>query len=101
MKLEVNGKIYECNKIIGRKYDHFCEVMDKISKRQELEGQGYNVEDTKLMREVLSDIFDNKITVDDIYNDVDVADVVVTFTQIQIEILNKLNQKMAKVEKNF
>lgn len=101
MQIEVKGKTYECNKIVGEKYDKFCEAMDIIQKRQEQSGEGYNKDDTKLMRETLAEIYDNKFTAKDLYEDMDTADMIYSFMEIQIYINDKLNGKLNKVAKNY
>lgn len=100
MKIIVNGKNYECTKIIGRKYDKFCEIMDSIETRQKEEGGGFSREDLASIRELLADLFDDKFTAEDIYNDLDVSEVIFKFLEVQAEIENKLNNKIEKIQKN-
>lgn len=100
MKIIVKGKNYECIKIVGRKYDNFCEVMDNIEKRQQTQGSGFTKEDLALIRELLADLFDNKFTSDDLYDDLDVSDVIFKFLEVQAEVEQKLNNKIEKIQKN-
>jgi len=101
MQIEVKGQIYECNKIAGKKYDMFCEAMDTIQKRQEQSREGYNKDDTRLMRETLAEIYDNRFTAEDLYDDMDTADMIYSFLEVQVYINEKLNGKLNKVAKNY
>ncbi|WP_297520507.1 hypothetical protein [uncultured Clostridium sp.] len=100
MKIIVKGKNYECTKIVGRKYDKFCDVMHDIDTRQSESNTGFNKDDMALMRELIVDLFDNKFTSDDLYDDLDVSELVFKFLEVQAEVESKLNNKIEKIQKN-
>lgn len=100
MKIVVKGKNYECTKIAGKKYDKFCDAMEEIEARQEKAESGYGKDDVALMRSVLVEIFDNQFTTEDLYEDLDISDLIFKFIEVQGEIQTKLNNKIEKIQKN-
>lgn len=100
MKIIVNGKNFECTKIAGKKYDRFCDAMEEIEARQNKAESGYGKDDVALMRGVIVDIFDNQFTTEDLYEDMDISDLIFKFIEVQGEIQTKLNNKIEKIQKN-
>lgn len=100
MKIYINGKSYENNKISGKKYDRYLEVMEEIEGRQEEYGD-FSKEDLSLIRETVAMFYDNQFTAEDLYEHCDVSDVLYSFFEIRIEIQQKISRKAEKVAKNL
>lgn len=101
MKIYINGKSYENNKISGKKYDRYLEVMEEIEKRQEESRDDFSKEDLNLIRETVAMFYDNQFTAEDLYEHCDVSDVLYSFFEIRIEIQQKISRKAEKVAKNL
>lgn len=100
MTITINNKQYSSGKITGSKYDAFCDAMEIITKGQEAENRAWNKNDLALMRETLVEIYDHQFQYEAIYNEVEVADLIVHFMLIEKAIADKVNTKLEKLVKN-
>lgn len=102
MEIRVDQKTYFNNKISGKKYDRYLEVMEEIEERQNgKDAKDFSKEDIQLIRETVAMFYDNKFTADDLYEYCDVADIIYAFFEIRLEIDKKISRKAEKVAKNL
>ncbi len=96
MQVTIKGKKFESGKILRNKYKVYTEARDRISKKEI-----YDDSDLDEMVRVIVAIFDNQFTEDDVNNDMDVSDIILNFSSMDFEIVEKVNKKAEKIQKAF
>lgn len=96
MQVTIKGKKYESGKILRNKYKVYTEARDRIA-----ENEIYDDSDLDEMVRVIVAIFDNQFTEDDVNNDMDVSDIILNFSSMDFEIVEKVNKKAEKIQKAF
>lgn len=96
MQVTIKGKKYESGKILRNKYKFYTEARDRISEKEI-----YDDSDLDEMVRVIVAIFDNQFTEDDVNNDMDVSDIILNFSSMDFEIVEKVNKKAEKIQKAF
>lgn len=96
MNITVKSKQYNSGKIIFDKYTAYIKARSEIIKKEV-----YDVEDIDSMINTLVFVFDNQFTAKDIKEDMDIADIIFNFLNVDLEIANKSNNKALKVSKGF
>ncbi|NGT96498.1 hypothetical protein G6Y98_11940 [Clostridium perfringens] len=96
MQVTIKGKKYESGKILRNKYKVYTEARDRISEKEI-----YDDSDLDEMVRVIVAIFDNQFTEDDVNNDMDVSDIILNFSSMDFEIVEKVNKKVEKIQKAF
>lgn len=99
MKITIKNKEYKSRKISGRIYDHFLDITEEIEQRQKETGQGFSRQDMSAIRDFLVELYDNQFTVDDLYDETDVATVILQFMGVSQEIENSMSSKLEKLAK--
>lgn len=100
MELTLNNKKYKVDKINRAKNKIFNEAYEKIKTKAEGEGE-FNDEDLDLMVETIVKLYDNQFDIDEVNEDMEVADIIFNFMQVQIEIQSKLNKNIEKAKRAF
>ncbi|MBN1044913.1 hypothetical protein DVW08_05940 [Clostridium botulinum] len=100
MKLILNGKEYKVDKINRKKNTIFNEAYEKIKVKAETNAE-FNDNDLDLMVETIVKLYDEQFTEDEVNEEMEVADIIFNFMQVQIEIQSKLNNKIEKAKKAF
>lgn len=96
MQVTIKGKKYESGKMLRNKYNVYTEARDRISEKEI-----YDDSDLDEMVRVIVAIFDNQFTEDDVNNDMDVSDIILNFSSMDFEIVEKVNKKAEKIQKAF
>ena len=96
MQVTIKGKKYESGKILRNKYKAYTEARDRIAEKEI-----YDDSDLDEMVRVIVAIFDNQFTEDDVNNDMDVSDIILNFSSMDFEIVEKVNKKAEKIQKAF
>lgn len=96
MKITVNNKEFDSGKLLRSKYKKYTEVRDSLTQKE-----NYSDEDLDDMVSTLVILFDNQFTEDDINKDFEVSDIIYNFMRADIEIAEKLNEKIEQTNKLF
>ncbi|GIM32967.1 phage tail assembly chaperone G [Paraclostridium bifermentans] len=97
MKIVVKNKEYDSGKLGRKKYKEYSEVREDLSD----EGKSYTDADLDRMVKVIVTLFDNQFTEDDINEDFEVSDIIYNFLRFDIEIGEKLTEKLDKTNNLF
>lgn len=97
MKIVVKNKEYDSGKLVRKKYKEYSDVRDELTD----EGRTYTDEDLDRMVKVLVTVFDKQFTEDDINEDFEVSDIIYNFLRFDIEIGEKINEKLDKTKNLF
>ena len=97
MKIIVKNKEYDSGKLVRKKYKEYSEVRECFTD----EGKSYTDEDLDRMIKVIVSVFDNQFTEDDINEDFEVSDIIYNFLRFDIEIGEKINEKLDKTKNLF
>lgn len=97
MKITIGDKTYTQNKFKGRITRNLLEIQAVLSNKQ-TEGE-FSLEDFDLINEFITSVFDNEFSTDDLLDELDFADILTIFKNIQEEISKKTNDKMSKLAK--
>lgn len=100
MNLTVKGKNYKCGKITRGKYSKFNKIYEELEQKDGKQSL-YNDEDLDKMVECVVEAYDNNFTVNDINEELDVPEIIFAFSSIMMEIQEKLNKKVEKIQANF
>ena len=99
MKITINDKEYESGKITREKYRSFCETFDSFLKK-EAASMTFTDEDLDKMIESIVVVYGNQFTFDEASDALDeIADILLNFSLINAEILNKSNLQAEKTAK--
>lgn len=96
MKITIKNKEFDSGKMTLSKYKKYTEVRDKLSEKD-----GYTYEDLEDMIDISVFVFDNQFTKEDIEEDFEVDEIIYNFLRIDIEIVEKLDNKIKKTNKLF
>ncbi|KOA90874.1 phage tail assembly chaperone G [Clostridium botulinum] len=96
MKIIVKGKEYTSGKMVRSKYKIYSGAREKLIGKDT-----YTDEDLDLMVDVLVKLYDEQFTEDDINDDMEVNEIIFNFLSADIEIADKLNNKIEKINKVF
>ncbi|WP_349401360.1 phage tail assembly chaperone G [Clostridium perfringens] len=96
MQVVVKGKKYESGKITRNKYKVYSQARDKIAEKEM-----YDDSDLDAMVKVIVAIYGDKFTEDDVNDDMEVSDIILSFSAIDFEIAKKVNSKVEKIQKDF
>lgn len=100
MELILNNKKYKVDKINRAKNKIFNEAYEKIKVKAENNAE-FNDDDLDLMVETIVKLYDGQFTEDEINDDMDIADIIFNFMQVQIQIQAKLNKNIENAKKAF
>ena len=99
MKITINDKEYESGKITREKYRSFCETFDSFLKK-EVASMVFTDEDLDKMIESIVVVYGNQFTFDEASDALDeIPDILLNFSLINAEILNKSNLQAEKTAK--
>lgn len=96
MKIVVNNKEFDSGKMVRKKFKAYSEVRDDLTDKEI-----FSDEDLDKMVRALVTLFDNQFTEDDINEDFEVSDIIFNFIRADLEISEKVNSKVKKVNKLF
>ncbi|MDU4415225.1 hypothetical protein GKD08_04150 [Paeniclostridium sordellii] len=96
MKIVVNNKEFDSGKMVRKKFKAYSEVRDDLTDKEI-----FSDEDLDKMVKALVTLFDNQFTEDDINEDFEVSDIIFNFIRADLEISEKVNSKVEKVNKLF
>ncbi len=100
MKLTVKGKNYSCGKITRKKYREFNKIYEELEQKDGKQSL-YTDQDLDNMVEFVVEAYDNNFTIENINEEFDVPEIIFAFSSIMLEIQEKLNKKVEKVQTNF
>ena len=100
MELILNKKKYTVEKINRAKNKLFNEAYEKIKVKAESNAE-FNDDDLDLMVETIVKLYENQFTEDEVNEDMEVADIIFNFMQVQIQIQSKLNKNLENAKKAF
>lgn len=100
MELILKNKTYKVDKILRAKNKIFNEAYEKIKTKAD-KSMEFNDDDLDLMVSTLVKVYDNQFTEEDINDDLDVADIIFNFMNIQIDIQSKLNKRIEQAKKSL
>ncbi len=100
MKLTVKGKNYSCGKITRKKYSKFNKIYEELEQKDGKQSL-YTDQDLDNMVEFVVEAYDNNFTIENINEEFDVPEIIFAFSSIMLEIQEKLNKKVEKVQTNF
>lgn len=100
MEITVKGKKYKLDKVTRAKNKIYSEAFKKINDNAE-KGKTNDDEDMDLIEDILVKMYDEQFTKEDLEEDMDVVDLTFAFMEIQIDIQQRLNNKIDNVQKVF
>jgi len=99
MRITINEKEYESGKITREKYRLFCETFDSFLKK-DANSMVFTDEDLDKMIESIVVVYGNQFTFDEASDALDeIPDILLNFSLINAEILNKSNLQAEKTAK--
>ena len=99
MRITINEKEYESGKITREKYRSFCETFDSFLKK-DANSMVFTDEDLDKMIESIVVVYGNQFTFDEASDALDeIPDILLNFSLINAEILNKSNLQAEKTAK--
>lgn len=100
MKLKINGKTYEKNKLSCGIMTEYYDVMDVVEESENVHGRTTS-SDLKLIKEFICNFFDNQFSTDDIDKDenLEQADLQAFWLMITQEVNEKTKNKLEKLLK--
>lgn len=100
MELILNKKTYKVDKINRAKNKIFNEAYKTIKVKAEGNAE-FNEEDLDLMVETIVKLYENQFTEEEVNEDMEIADIIFNFMNVQIEIQSKLNKNLENAQKAF
>ena len=99
MKITINGKEYESGKITREKYRAFCKTYDSFLKK-EAASMVFTDEDLDKMLETIVKVYGEQFSFEEANDGLDeISDILLNFSMINAEILNKSNLQAEKAAK--
>lgn len=99
MKITINGKEYESGKITREKYRAFCETYDSFLKK-EAASMVFTDKDLDKMLETIVKVYGEQFSFEEANDGLDeISDILLNFSMINAEILNKSNLQAEKAAK--
>ncbi|HBJ2613335.1 TPA: hypothetical protein LA742_001796 [Clostridium botulinum] len=95
MKIIIDKKTYEQTKFKGRISRNLLEIQQHL----EEVGEDFKASDLDLLCEFIANVFDNKFTTDDLLDEFEFADIILTFRKIADEINKKTSKKFEQLAK--
>lgn len=96
MKITVKNKEFDSGKLVRSKYKLYSEVRDELTTKDT-----YSDEDLDKMVHSLVVLFENQFTEEDINEDFEISDIIYNFLRADLEIAEKLNNKIEATNKLF
>lgn len=100
MKIIIKNEEFKSKKLVGKLYELYLEISEKIDKYQKDNGVGWEKTSLKYAREFLVEYFDNKFTEEDLNEEVEVSTIITYFLLIDKQIQDEVTAKLEKIAKN-
>ena len=100
-RLKINNKEYEMKRMPMNEYLNYLDAAEIVNSA---EGAGYTRKHFELMMQWIVRAYDDQFSVEDIMNPetgLDPADIITEFIAIDLSVADKVNKKVAKLQKNF
>lgn len=97
MKITLGDKTYEQSKLKGRIFRRFLEVQEILNESEKM--QSFKTDDLDLMVGFISEVFEHKFTSDDVYDELELDEIIPAFTKIARGINTKSQSKMSEFQK--
>lgn len=94
MQITIKNKKYKAGKITRDKYKQYTAVRERLMNKD-----FYSDEDIDDMINTIVSVYDNKFTFEDVEKELDISDIILNFTMVDVEIAEKMNNKIEKIKK--
>lgn len=98
MKITVKNKEFDSGKLIRSKYKKYTDIKESL---MDVNKETYTDDDLDKMVSAIVKLFDNQFTEDDINDEFEISDIIFNFMRIELEIAEKLNEKIEKTNTLF
>lgn len=98
MKITVKNKEFDSGKLLRSKYKKYTDIKESL---MDVNKETYTDDDLDKMVSAIVKLFDNQFTEDDINDEFEISDIIFNFMRIELEIAEKLNEKIEKTNTLF
>lgn len=98
MKITVKNQEFDSGKLLRSKYKKYTDIKESL---MDVNKETYTDEDLDKMVSAIVKLFDNQFTEDDINDEFEISDIIFNFMRIELEIAEKLNEKIEKTNTLF
>lgn len=98
MKIILKNQEFDSGKLLRGKYKKFTEIKESL---MDVNKETYTDGDLDKMVSAIVTLFDNQFTDDDINNELEISDIIFNFMRIDLEVAEKLNEKIEKTSTLF
>lgn len=98
MKIILKNQEFDSGKLLRGKYKKFTEIKESL---MDVNKETYTDGDLDKMVSAIVTLFDNQFTEDDINNELEISDIIFNFMRIDLEVAEKLNEKIEKTSTLF
>lgn len=98
MKITVKNQEFDSGKLLRSKYKKYTDIKESL---MDVNKETYTDEDLDKMVSAIVKLFDNQFTEDDINDEFEISDIIFNFMRIELEIAEKLNEKIEKTNMLF
>lgn len=96
----LNGKDYKIGKFTRKLNNRYKEISKKVEEADKSDKE-YSDELLDEMVDMIVQLFDNQFTADEVNENWDISDIIMAFMAPQLELQDKLKEKIKPYEKKF